>query len=99
MRQALAFWADHSVRLAGVFPERRRSGSAAASFAVISRAPLSKIGTFKRRMGWWFTWVSSFGTDFNYDYRASFTPDEMARGKVDYNFDLVEFPSTRLLWS
>ena len=63
------------------------------SFAAISRAPLSKIEAFKKRMGWRFTWVSSFGTDFNYDYRASFTQDEMAQGKVDYNFDLVEFPS------
>src|SRR5258708_19437063 len=44
-------------------------------------------------MGWLFAWVSAFGTDFNYDYRASFTPDEMAKNKVEYNFDLVEFPS------
>jgi len=44
-------------------------------------------------MGWRFAWVSSFGTDFNYDYRASFTQDEMAQGRVAYNFDLVEFPS------
>jgi len=64
------------------------------SFTAVSRAPLSKIEAFKKRMGWRFQWVSSFGTDFNYDYRASFTQDEMAQGKVNYNFDLVEFPST-----
>src|ERR1700719_2156546 len=58
------------------------------SFAAVSRAPLSKIEAFKKRMGWRFAWVSSFGTDFNYDYRASFTQDEMAQGKVAYNFDL-----------
>ena len=63
------------------------------SFAAVSRAPLSNIEEFKKRMGWRFTWVSSYGTDFNYDYRASFTPDELAQGKVEYNFDLVEFPS------
>jgi predicted dithiol-disulfide oxidoreductase (DUF899 family) len=63
------------------------------SFAAVSRAPLSKIEAFKSRMGWRFAWVSSFGTDFNYDYRTSFTDDEIAQGKVDYNFDLVEFPS------
>ncbi|HYL76337.1 MAG TPA: thioredoxin family protein [Bryobacteraceae bacterium] len=63
------------------------------SFAAISRAPLAKIEAFKKRMGWRFNWVSSYGTDFNYDYRASFTQEEMAKGKVDYNFDLVEFPS------
>ena len=63
------------------------------SFVAVSRAPLSKIEPFKKRMGWRFAWVSSFGTDFNYDYHASFTPEEMAKGKVEYNFDLVEFPS------
>jgi len=63
------------------------------SFAAVSRAPLTKIEEFKKRMGWRFGWVSSFGTDFNYDFRASFTPDELANGKVQYNFDLVEFPS------
>jgi predicted dithiol-disulfide oxidoreductase (DUF899 family) len=38
------------------------------SFAVISRAPLEKIARFKQRMGWTFPWLSSFGTDFNYDF-------------------------------
>src|SRR6202521_3979874 len=54
------------------------------SFASVSRAPLSKIEEFKKRMGWRFAWVSSFGTDFNYDYHASFTQEEVAKGKVDY---------------
>ena len=44
-------------------------------------------------MGWKFTWVSSYGTDFNHDFQASFTPEEMAKGRVEYNFDLVQFPS------
>ena len=38
------------------------------AFAVVSRAPLVQIEKFKRRMGWHFKWVSSFGTDFNFDY-------------------------------
>src|SRR5271154_4797690 len=63
------------------------------SFAAVSRAPSSKIEEFKKRMGWRFAWVSSFGTDFNYDYHASFTQEDVAKGKVDYNFDRVEFPS------
>jgi Bacterial protein of unknown function (DUF899) len=63
------------------------------SFTAVSRAPLSKIDAFKKRMGWRFAWVSSYGTDFNSAYRASFTEDEIAQGKVAYNFDLVEFPS------
>jgi predicted dithiol-disulfide oxidoreductase (DUF899 family) len=59
------------------------------SFAAISRAPISKIESFEKRMGWKFTWVSSYGSDFNYDYHASFTPDEIAKGKIEYNFELV----------
>jgi len=44
-------------------------------------------------MGWWFTWVSSHGTDFNFDYHVSFTKDQTAKGAVDYNFAPREFPS------
>ena len=63
------------------------------SFAAISRAPISKIEAFKKRLGWKFNWVSSYGCDFNYDYHVSFTPEQKAQGKVEYNFDLLEFPS------
>src|SRR5580700_5618300 len=58
------------------------------SFAAVSRAPLSKIEEFKKRMGWRFNWVSSFGTDFNRDFHVSFTKEEMAKGKVDYNYEM-----------
>ena len=44
-------------------------------------------------MGWRFKWVSSYGNDFNRDYHVSFTQDEMAKGKVYYNYDMDEFPS------
>jgi predicted dithiol-disulfide oxidoreductase (DUF899 family) len=63
------------------------------TLAVVSRAPIAEIEAFKKRMGWRFKWVSSFGSDFNYDYHVSFTKDEMAKGKLDYNYDLREFPS------
>ena len=63
------------------------------SFAVISRATSPEIDNFKRRMGWRFKWVSSFGSDFNYDYHVSFTPDEQASGKVEYNYTQTQFPS------
>jgi predicted dithiol-disulfide oxidoreductase (DUF899 family) len=63
------------------------------SFAAVSRAPISKIEAFKKRLGWKFNWVSSYGSDFNYDYHVSFTPEQMAQGKLEYNFDRVEFPS------
>lgn len=52
----------------------------------VSRAPLAEIELYRKRMGWEFRWVSSFGNDFNYDFRVSFTPDEVATGTIDYNF-------------
>jgi predicted dithiol-disulfide oxidoreductase (DUF899 family) len=59
----------------------------------VSRAPLAQIEAFRRRMGWRFKWVSSYDNDFNHDYHVSFTPDEMARGEVYYNYGMEEFPS------
>ena len=56
----------------------------------VSRAPLAEIEAFKRRMGWRFKWVSSYGNDFNHDFHVSFTKEELAKGKVDYNYDMVE---------
>ena len=61
--------------------------------AVVSRAPLARIDAFKKRMGWRFKWVSSYGTDFNYDYHVSFTKEEMAKGNAHYNFGPNGFPS------
>jgi predicted dithiol-disulfide oxidoreductase (DUF899 family) len=58
------------------------------SYVVVSRAPLAKIEIFKRRMGWRFKWVSSFGSDFNYDFHVSFTADDIARGEAYYNYEL-----------
>jgi predicted dithiol-disulfide oxidoreductase (DUF899 family) len=64
------------------------------SFVVVSRAPLSEIEAFQRRMGWRFKWVSAFGSDFNSDYQVSFTPEEKASGKVFYNYEFIDsFPS------
>jgi predicted dithiol-disulfide oxidoreductase (DUF899 family) len=62
------------------------------TLVVVSRAPLPQIEAFKQRMGWRFKWVSSYGSDFNHDYRVSFTQEEMANGKVHYNYDVSEFP-------
>ena len=59
----------------------------------VSRAPLAQIEAFKQRMGWRFKWVSSYENDFNHDFHVSFTPDEMARGEVYYNYTMTEFPS------
>lgn len=63
------------------------------TLAVVSRATLPEIEAFKKRMGWRFKWVSSFGSDFNYDYHVSFTPEQRAQGKVYYNYGDTVFPS------
>jgi predicted dithiol-disulfide oxidoreductase (DUF899 family) len=64
------------------------------SLVMVSRAPLAKIESFKQRMGWQLKWVSSHGNDFNADFHVSFTKEEMAQGKVEYNYTMQEFPST-----
>ena len=63
-----------------------------ASFVTVSKADIDQIESYKARMGWHFSWVSSAKNSFNRDYEVSFTPEELARG-VRYNYrDDVEFP-------
>lgn len=67
-------------------PYRRRQHDLAhhdASLVAVSRAPLVEFGAFKKRMGWRFKWVSSYGSDFNYDFHV--TSDE-AVTPVEYNY-------------
>jgi predicted dithiol-disulfide oxidoreductase (DUF899 family) len=52
---------------------------------VISRAPLAKLQAYKERMGWTFPWASSFRSDFNFDFSASFTEEQQREGGY-YNF-------------
>src|SRR5260221_5444297 len=61
--------------------------------AVVSRAPLAQIEAFKKRMGWRFHWVSSNGSDFNYDYQVSMNKEELEKGEVYYNYSMQKFPS------
>lgn len=63
------------------------------TMVAISRAPLAKLEEFKKRMGWSFQWVSSFGGDFNSDFHVSFTREELAQGGINYNYTTQEFPS------
>src|SRR5262252_10443463 len=58
------------------------------SMVVVSRAPFRNLDDYRKRMGWTFKWVSSSGSDFNYDYQASFTPEEMAAKRAMYNYSL-----------
>jgi predicted dithiol-disulfide oxidoreductase (DUF899 family) len=60
------------------------------TWVAVSRAPLDRIDAYKRRMGWRFPWVSSSATDFNFDYHVSFTPEDLAKEKVVYNFTAIE---------
>jgi predicted dithiol-disulfide oxidoreductase (DUF899 family) len=55
------------------------------TMVAVSRAPLAKLEAFKKRMGWSFLWVSSGDGDFNYDYQASFRPQEIQQGGI-YNY-------------
>src|SRR6266700_2689363 len=71
----------------------RPSQSPGREPGAVSRAPLEKLEAFRKRMGWTFKWVSSFGNEFNSDYRVSFTPEELSKGEVYYNYGLTEFPS------
>jgi len=75
-----SFWADNFNGL-GIHLNHRD-----VSFVAISRAPLAKLEAFRKRMGWSFKWVSSGQNDFNYDYQASFTPQEVESGAAFFNY-------------
>ena len=78
--RSCSFMADHTDGM------NRHLAHHDVTMIAVSRAPLSEIERFRRRMGWQFPWVSSNGNSFNYDFRVSFTPDDVASGHVDYNF-------------
>ena len=80
-----SFWADH------YDGPTLHLGQRDTAFAVISRAPIEKIEAFKKRMGWSFRWLSSAGSDFNYDFHVSFRPEEAASKTVDYNYGKVPY--------
>ena len=75
-----SFWADNFNDINVHLNQRD------VTMIAISKAPYSKIDAYKKRMGWDFKWVSSFDTDFNFDYYVSFTPEELAKKKAFYNF-------------
>jgi predicted dithiol-disulfide oxidoreductase (DUF899 family) len=79
-----SFWADH---FDGV---NVHLGQRDTAFAVVSRAPWKEIEPFRKRMGWQFKWLSSFKTDFNFDFNVSFTPEQRKRGKAIYNYAALE---------
>jgi predicted dithiol-disulfide oxidoreductase (DUF899 family) len=60
------------------------------TYVRVSRASLAKLEAYKKRMGWHAKWVSSYGSDFNYDYHVSFTKDDLAKGEVYYNYAMTK---------
>ena len=76
-----SFWADN---YNGVDVHLAHRDTA---LVAVSRAPLARIDAYKKRMGWTFRWVSSVGSDFNFDYDASFKPDEEG---LRYNFGTIK---------
>lgn len=78
--KSCSFMADH------IDGARVHLAARDTSFAAISRAPLADIERFRRRMGWQFKWVSSHGTDFNYDFGVSFKAEEKTKAEVLYNY-------------
>ena len=62
------------------------------SIVAVSRAPLAQIQAAQKRMGWTTPWVSSYDSDFNYDFHVSFRPEDIARGEVFYNYEVTPIP-------
>jgi len=60
------------------------------TLAVVSRAPYDQIAAYKKRMGWRFHWVSSFGSDFNFDYNVSLSEQDKAAGAQLYNYATIK---------
>jgi predicted dithiol-disulfide oxidoreductase (DUF899 family) len=60
------------------------------SYVRVSRAPLEIIEAYNKRMGWTAKWVSSHGSDFNFDYHVSFTDDDLAKNKIYYNYTMMD---------
>jgi predicted dithiol-disulfide oxidoreductase (DUF899 family) len=65
-------------------------GARDVTMICVSRAPLEKLQAYRKRMGWKAKWASSWDSDFNYDFHVSFTKEELEKGKVYYNYDLIE---------
>ena len=83
-----SFWAD------GFSGTTKHLGARDIAFTCVSNTPLAKITAFKSRMGWDFDWASCAQTDFNQDYFASFTAEQVAAKQTYYNFRENAFPLT-----
>jgi len=76
--KSCSFWADN------FNPNVIHLNARDVSFAAVSRAPFEKLEAYRERMGWDFHWVSSGGTDFNFDYGVSFAPNQQEEDVYNY---------------
>jgi predicted dithiol-disulfide oxidoreductase (DUF899 family) len=83
-----SFWADN---FNGIIVHLNQRD---VTMIAVSRAPYSKLAAYEKRMGWDFKWVSSYDTDFNFDYHVSFTPEELDRKEIFYNYNLQDTHSS-----
>jgi predicted dithiol-disulfide oxidoreductase (DUF899 family) len=88
--RSCSFWADN---FNGIIPHLNQRDVA---LVAVSRAPLQKLLAQARRFGWTFKWMSSFGSDFNFDYAVSFPPETPDGGKVLYNYTTQDMTSSEL---
>jgi len=75
-----SFWADRVER--NIIHLNHRD----VTMVAISHAPFRKLDAYRKAMGWTFKWLSSYDSDFNYDYHVSFKPEEVARGEIHHNY-------------
>jgi len=75
-----SFWADNFDRIIVHLNQPD------VSMVAVSRAPYAKLAEYQKRMGWSFEWLSSGETSFPLDFGASFTPEEMAAKRADFNY-------------
>ena len=88
--KSCSFWADNFNGITTHLEHRD------VTFLAVSRAPLAKLQAFARRLGWNFKWVSSAGSDFNFDYHVSFSPEQRSRGDATYNYAPLRYPEPEM---
>ena len=79
-----SFWADN---FNGIIVHLNQRD---VTMVAVSKAPYNKLAQYEKRMGWNFKWVSSYDTDFNFDYNVSFRPEEVAKKEGMYNFTIQD---------
>jgi predicted dithiol-disulfide oxidoreductase (DUF899 family) len=89
--KSCSFWADNFNGIDVHLAHRD------VTFLAISRAPFAKLEAYRKRMGWSFKWLSSFGNDFNHDYYVTFTPEEIASSTGFYNYVRQRPPSSEMV--